>query len=290
MKAWLKSFTKGIIQGLSGSNNAYAAGGDQMHEELLLNRADIELVEQILPRLRGWLFPEAACMTCHLVRKQTDWGVRGGGVEIGVYEGRYLSLIHKLLAERSDIMVGIDTFQFISQTEVVRALTTALGAMPSNLYLIERDSATILPEEIYGWAKGKPTIISIDGDHSAAAVKRDLVLADAVLGDGGLVIADDFMNHFAVGVTEGIYSYLSEKTVGLAPCVFIGQKLFFCRPADAERYRAAAFQFGQYGTLKSCEVFRDYLGRSRAYVEPSIAGHKVVMFVSPHCDATYGAL
>ncbi|MCX6403758.1 MAG: hypothetical protein NT032_07660 [Actinobacteria bacterium] len=41
-----------------------------MNEELSICKADIEFVKQMLPRLRGWLFPEAVYMTCNLLRKQ----------------------------------------------------------------------------------------------------------------------------------------------------------------------------------------------------------------------------
>lgn len=290
MKAWLNNFYNVIVKSQFYKPMSKQPKYSEMNEELAICKADIEFVEQMLPRLRGWLFPEAAYMTCHLLRKQTEWGIKGSGIEIGVYEGRYLSLIHRLLAERSDKTIGIDTFQFIPQNEVAAALSAVLGSSTNLPIFVERDSATISPAELFGWVQGRPVVISVDGDHSAAAVKRDLMLADDVLGDGGLVIVDDFLNHFAIGVTEGVYAYLAEKTTRLVPCIFIGQKLIFCRASDTEKYRSEAFLFGQNAMLKICEGFRAYLRRAQAYVEPEIAGHKVVMFVSPHCDATYGQL
>lgn len=259
---------------------------DQLHDRLFLFKNDIKFVEEMLPRLKGWLFPEAAYMTCHLVRSQTSSGVRGPGLEIGVYEGRFLSLLVRLLRERSDATVGIDTFQFIPLENVKAALDGVLEDSQIGLSFQVRDSATLQPEELYSWMQGRPVVISVDGDHSAAAVARDLALCDAVLGDGGIVIVDDFMNHFAVGVTEGVYAYLSMKSRGLVPCVFIGQKLFFCRAADAERYRAAAFEFGLHGQFPACETFRAYYNRDSVYVQPEISGHTVLMFPSFHCDAT----
>ncbi len=285
MKPGIKESLQRVFRGFSREQAAEHAGHRQVSPELFLCKPDFDFVERSLPRLRGWLFPEAAYMTCHLLRQQTAWGIRGAGVEIGIYEGRYLALIHRLLTERSDATIGIDTFQFISEKEVRGALRTVLGPEASALVFQKRNSASIRPEELCDWAKGRPAVISIDGDHGATAVTRDLTLAEDVLREGGLVVVDDFLNHFAVGVTEGVYAYLFEKKIKLVPCVFIGQKLFFCLPGDANRYRTAAFRFGQYGSIKSCVDFRDYLRRDISYVEPRIAGHKVVMFVSPRCDA-----
>lgn len=258
-----------------------------MYEHLLLRNTDVEFIEGTLPHLRGWLFPEAAYMTCHLIRTQTAKGIKGPGFEIGVYEGRYLALIHRLLLERSEQTVGLDTFEFISQRDVLAKLAAIVGATP-NLALESGDSGAISAERVRKWCRTSPSFISIDGDHSAAAVHRDLVLAESVLGPGGLVGVDDFLNHFALGVTEGVYAYLGNRDARLVPCLFIGQKLFMTRAEDVDLYQAAAFQFGTEAQLRVCEVFRSYLRRARAYVEPSICGHKILMFASPHCDATYG--
>lgn len=46
------------------------------------------------------------------------------------------------------------------------------------------------------------------------------------------MIVDDFLNNFAIGVTEGVNAYLAEKTTRLVHCIFKGHKLIFCRAAD----------------------------------------------------------
>lgn len=59
-----------------------------------------------------------------------------------MYEGRYLSLIHRLLAERSDTTVRVNTFQFIPQNEVAVALSALLASSTSPIfvYVIARRS------------------------------------------------------------------------------------------------------------------------------------------------------
>ena len=75
----------------------------------------------------------------------------------------------------------------------------------------------------------RPRAISVDGDHTAAGVLRDLRLSAAIVAERGLLILDDVLNPSAAGVAEGTYRFLLEPGCRFVPFAQIGNKTFVCR-------------------------------------------------------------
>ena len=57
------------------------------------------------------------------------------------------------------------------------------------------DSRTMTPEELLAKLAGRnPRFVHIDGEHSRAALTKDLELATAVLAPEGVIVLDDMLH------------------------------------------------------------------------------------------------
>jgi hypothetical protein len=118
---------------------------------------------------------------------------------------------------------------------VTAGLVRELG-VHSNLSLIERDSGTFSVPELAAAVGAPASWISVDGDHSAEGVEKDLRNAEATLAPWGVVAVDDFMNCFAVGVMEGAIRYLTAGSSRLRPFCVIANKMLLANEDHVEFY------------------------------------------------------
>jgi hypothetical protein len=79
--------------------------------------------------------------------------------------------------------------------------------------------------------------ISVDGGHTIEHVINDMQLAATFIANEGVVIVDDYFNHWWPSVTEGIFKYMS-MTPTLVPFMSTPNKLWFCKLSYKNRYYA----------------------------------------------------
>jgi hypothetical protein len=203
---------------------------------------DLHFIETVLPKIDGWLLNEAAQLTAGLLRAQSRADVAGAILEIGVWRGKYLALLYHASTER---VVGIDIFRYgNTKDEIYSAFEEAFGshdrlvlACANSLKLSPSDIATLAGTAQMRW-------ISVDGSHDAEAVCKDLILAEAVLAEHGVIAVDDFLNSRAIGVSEGTYRFfLDEGTASLRPFAYCANKLFVARANAHEFYRNLTLEF-----------------------------------------------
>ena len=205
-------------------------------------RLDRDFLASIDKGLDGWLLTPAAELTAGIMEHQDDTGVAGPVLEIGVWRGKYLSLLHKLSTER---VFGIDVFRYgNSEDEVYRNISSFCGA-DHRLQLFTSDSSDLSKSKIDSLlGSQKMRYISIDGSHEGDFVYHDLILAEHLLASGGVIALDDFINLRAIGVCEGAYRYFLTRNDGrLRPFAYCGNKLFISRADHQEMYRDAAVTF-----------------------------------------------
>lgn len=194
-----------------------------------------------MDRIPGWLRAPAAAVSYHLIASH----LRGQGpiAEIGVYRGKYLSVLRAAAGDATRI-VGYDTYPRDQQEVILRDLREAFGDV-DNIHLVKADSTTLTPDRVIRECGGRPAFVSIDGSHEAGPVESDLRLATDVLADGGIVAADDFLNPFAVGVNEAFYRYqlASPPDDPLVPFAFVTNKLFLCQRTAAPDYLESVHSF-----------------------------------------------
>ncbi len=171
-------------------------------------------------------------------RYQERLGVSGDVGEIGVYMGRYLTLLH-LLSRPSERVLAIDVFEDFdnfdatgggSTTEAVLnylSLNVSKSDM-DRLRLIPGDSLHLRPDDIRAhMASSGLRLFSIDGAHSWFHTAGDLRLADELIAPGGVVVLDDILNGGWPGVMDGMARYLLlSPTRRLSPFMIANNKLW----------------------------------------------------------------
>ena len=227
--------------------------------------------------IKGWLFEPAGMLTIHLIRSLPDLG-KDALLEIGVFEGRYISLLHHAGAKPERRIIGIDTYEWVPEKKVQENLLAVSGA-DHGIELVRGNSQDIKPAALKAMTDNTPIrFVSIDGDHSAGAVHCDLELIEAVLSDDGIVAVDDFMNPLAVGVTEGLGTFYASSPRKLAPFAYAANKLFLCRPPLHAQYADAARDLVKNRTdLRTLDATRDFWQLPEPYYNQMLFGSRCVI-------------
>ena len=203
----------------------------------MLTPNDHEFLAGPFNRLEGWCYPDAAAIALYLQRYQLAQGWSAPNYEIGVFKGKYLSALHRAATLSGQRTTGIDIFRDEPRSLVQAGLDRELGET-ANLLLIEKDSATYSAAELNTAVGGPASWISVDGDHSAEGVYRDLSLAEATLAPWGVVALDDFINIYAIGVVVGSVRYLSSAETRLRPFCYGAGKLLLAFEEHVAAYHA----------------------------------------------------
>jgi hypothetical protein len=245
---------------------------------MTLDPADRKFVAETLPAVEGWLLDDSAFLTSSLIRWQTEMGTPGGIFEVGVFAGKYLSLLYHLTQGTDKPVLGLDTFQWYPRENVEKNFARVFGS-PHRLTLTTADSTQVTAGDVVEKLGGKPMFISVDGAHTAPAVLHDLLLSEQILTDGGIVAIDDVLNPRAIGVGEGAYRYfLTRERKGLTPFAYCANKLYACHRHEAGRFSQAVWQFTRDNPgLKVADDFNDLLAKGRAWVEQDLFGLPVVV-------------
>jgi hypothetical protein len=167
-------------------------------------------------KVPGWLDPYSAHFIATLGRIQNQAGIRGGGAEIGVHEGRLFILL-KLLAAAGERTLAIDIFadQHLNpdasgRGDEARFLANVeRHADLDNVELLRGSSLNVRAADIVHRA-GLCRLFSIDGGHTARCTMNDLLLAEASLHETGIAILDDYFNPRWPDVSTGAAAYVTE--------------------------------------------------------------------------------
>ena len=232
----------------------------------------------------GWLHPEAALLTAHLAQAQRDLGIGGPTLEIGVYHGKYLSLLYEL-SRPGERVVGVDLFVGSGDTErdVARVAANIAAACGESerLSIVVADSLQLDSSKLLPVLREAARFVSIDGGHTHEVVQRDLETAVPLLKPGGIMALDDAFNFSTPGVIEGIARWFERNPGKLAPFAICFNKLFVTTPDDHARYLAQALDFLEGADwLPTHEVS---LARRRDNAQggftPRLFGYEVIPFL-----------
>jgi predicted O-methyltransferase YrrM len=192
----------------------------------------------------------AAAIAARLLGIQSDLGVKGQFAEIGTFEGRfYIAMAHMLKADEK--AVGIDLFDWPNPEIIDRFHQNCRkhGVPEERRITLKADSRHMKPADLLKAAGGnKIRMFHIDGEHSRAALTRDLALATAVLGDGGIIILDDMLHPGYPTLMVAVQSYLETNPdmVVLAiidrESIVSATKFVLCQKAWFERYQAVMLE------------------------------------------------
>ena len=221
-------------------------------------------------RVAGYTEPPALGLLAAVDGAQRGAGITGPVAEIGVHHGQ-LFVAMKLLQRAGEAAIAIDLFG----NQDANIDKSGAGNLERFLHNVERwsgrdglvvhegDSTQLRAGDIPELKDVR--LFSVDGGHTEEIVLSDMCLAESVLTDGGVVIADDVFNQQWPGVAVGTIHYL-ENGGALVPFYIGFNKVLFAHPDYASRYRRA--------------VDDAYAGRTMTAVFGSVfAGHDVGILV-----------
>jgi hypothetical protein len=249
--------------------------------ESLLGEDDRRFIETRLPGVQGWLGSNAAYFAAYVLNVQHASAITGPVLEIGVFAGKFLMLLHYLGRKHGNATVGVDMFKDGPSPRAVLEHARALFGSTDGLTLHEINSAELTPAatlELLG--RARPRAISVDGDHSGDGVLRDLRLSADILSDRGLLILDDVLNPYAAGVAEGAYRFLLGPDCGFAPFAYVDNKTFVCRRDSHGFYLDAGRRFTiDCADLDVARSFSELRANKGTHVvEQDLLGVKVLIF------------
>ncbi len=190
--------------------------------------------------IEGWMTDEAADLTSRLFGWQRSMRAVTGVLELGVFKGRYLSLLASLAQGTGAPVVGVDAFtsrvgEQIPQADrdyardAALATIRALAPGSATPTLLVAFTADVDAGTLRDLGPGGYSFISVDAGHLAADVAADLALIEPLTAEHTVIAADDVFNPQTPGVMEGLCRHFAAhpRTV-LAPFAWAGNKLFLC--------------------------------------------------------------
>lgn len=191
-------------------------------------------------KISGWLDTFTAARTVDLLNFQNSLGLRGPVYEVGVFWGKYFSVLLRGADQQGDCAYGFDLFQYNSLDQLVSAFdTTAQFISPTarqNHRFFAGNSADMSERDFNAILQAPARFVSIDGSHDHDEVLWDLTTAEKLLAPHGIIAADDFLNSTCIGTNEAINRFLMINP-NVAPVAFCAGKLFIARPSWVERYK-----------------------------------------------------
>jgi hypothetical protein len=232
----------------------------------------------IISKIDGWLGRGAAIRTMDILEYQELNGIRGPLLEIGVFKGKYFSVLLRSAIRTGENILGIDTFDLVSLDSVRQTFALTRVTHDGQISLWRRASTSCTANEIEAALGGRPRFISIDGSHEVPDVFWDMRLAEALLTDGGVVAVDDFLNPVTMGVNEAVFAFFARPR-RFVPFAFIENKLFLSARGWSARYREMLEDKAMNDDIEQHSAeFRRLLAIDRGLVDQRLWDAPVLLF------------
>jgi len=185
-----------------------------------------------------------AAICCGAMRHQGELGVTGPVVEIGTFEGRFFIALAKAL-EPGEVALGIDVFEWPDAGVIERfeANCAAYGIAPGRRLTWKASTREMAPAHLRQRLGGRaPRLVHIDGEHTRAALSRDLELASAVMHPAGLLVLDDMLHPGYPTLIVAVHEFLARHPDLTVLCIIdretvtAASKFVLCRADWFKRY------------------------------------------------------
>lgn len=258
--------------------------------------------QSALESVEGWLTPQAALLSRLLVSEQRRLGMVTAVLELGVYRGKYLSLLAAAVGACVPI-VGIDAFYSkVGVTMDETSLATAIAAIhnsiervsgrPSTAVVVCSRSDEIEPCELLDISRRGFSFISVDAGPAAADRVAELSLCEEVLSDCGIVAISGVFCPTVPSEGEGTFAYFFEHPLtDFSPFATGGNKVFVCRREMHPAYYALSCKIAEDASTRFPELAPTTILRqfhAAANWTPTLFGHKVVPFLDAGIANAYG--
>jgi hypothetical protein len=133
------------------------------------------------------------------------------------------------------------------------------------------------PKELLKYMDLPARFLSIDGSHEKDDVYLDLLLGEELLGPGGIVAVDDFLNPLTIGVNEAVNIYLTVPR-RVVPFAYVANKLLLCHRSYVENYKAVIERSGVADTVDPrATTFREALKSDYMRSERVLFGQRILI-------------
>lgn len=160
--------------------------------------------------VRGMSSGFAASIGGHLVRRQSEMGIKGHIAEIGTFEGRYFIALAMGL-QKGEHAIGIDVFTWPSEKVLdnLHENCARHGLTAADYTAIKGDTGAMTPADVVAPAGGgQIRFFHIDGEHAEAALTKDLALALPLMHEKGLIVLDDMLHPGYPELTDSVHRWL----------------------------------------------------------------------------------
>ncbi|MBS0242648.1 MAG: class I SAM-dependent methyltransferase [Proteobacteria bacterium] len=215
-------------------------------------KASDEYLADGYDRVVGMSSRFAAAVCGRLLKLQSSLGVEGHFAEIGAFEGRFLiAMAHAL--EPGERAVGMDIFEWPNAEVKDRfeANCSRHGLSRDRVVTWKVDSGSATAAEVTAKAGGPIRMFHVDGEHSRAALTKDLELATASIAPGGLIVLDDMLHPGYPTLMVAVQAYLErhpEMTVLAVidrETIVAATKFVLCRKEWFKRYEERMLEIFQ---------------------------------------------
>ena len=166
--------------------------------------------------------------------------------------GIYLCQLYAFLNEK-EICYAIDPY--IELPDLKKKVKSDFGVsygLRNQVRFLYELSLELSPEMLE--RKGSPGIrfFSVDGNHTEEYVLNDLIIAQKMLINGGIIAIDDYFDRHSPGVSVGLTRFFIENNNDrLAILISGGNKVFLTNKEDHLKYRLLIEKFTDIEKVKS---------------------------------------
>ncbi len=238
---------------------------------------NVSFQETVVDKIHGWLNRVTSLRTMDILCYQEEHQLVGPLMEIGVLQGKYFSVLARSAQRANSRLLGIDTFQWNSESKVRETLAMSSETNRVDLCLLKVMSSECSPGELLELLGDRPRFVSIDGSHECEDVYLDLVLCEEIISNRGIIAIDDFLNPIALGVNEAVHKFFAHPRL-VVPVAFISNKLFVAHRSIAAEYkRVIEESIVEDQVQPESKKFRESLLKDRSRIEQSLWGSRLLI-------------
>ena len=174
--------------------------------------------------VRGMSSRFAATICGHIIRRQSELGIRGHIAEIGTFEGRFFIAMALGLVP-GEHALGIDTFNWPNEglLDLFHAHCARHGLARERYTAIKANVRDLSPADIRralgGKGSEKVRFWHLDGDHSREQLLLDLALAKSTLHGQGIICLDDMLHPGYPLLVVAVHEWLEQHPDWRVLCV-----------------------------------------------------------------------
>jgi predicted O-methyltransferase YrrM len=178
----------------------------------------------------GFSYPESFGIWDFLLDLQHQSMIGGDLMEIGVYYGKSAVLMAMHAQENEELFL-VDCTDFVDHAKV-----TVANVRSEKVSVLKVKSSDPGVWKLANARARALRWIHIDGDHKAETVQNDLLLANMLLNDDGIICVDDFCNTRYPSLTYAVCTFLEQHRNELQMFLCGFNKVYLVRPIQLHRH------------------------------------------------------